>query len=554
MCETSLIAREECARVVCVVFAQLRAIRVILQLRQRGETVATAGGSRAGLWLAWSLSAATVSFAAPSVEALVATALATLIFNCANAPDEVDNGGMWEWCLSAYLCLCPLARWAAGGSMVDGLFDAIPFIKVGFTLVYASAGFAKLNRDYFSYRTSSNTVFLVKLLSSPPFVGSRFGVSSDIMDDDAWIALFKAALVLLEIAELCIPILFWIGQPALGAAVNWLFHLFVGAAAYNFSCSGTGSLPIVLPMSSIVAGLRFMTTTVWARAIALGVTLWLVLSQSPQPGAPHARNRLHGLCVSLRTGSAEKNAIHLTWLVWELILGVGIARQIHNSPAHAVHTQIATCAGASTLGSAAGFSMGSLIASVFLLTCLAPYLGLPKTHSTFTMFSNLRVEGRRTNHFLYRSWMAPFGFLADMVTVTATDGSDRLRFFMRASGGVDTCRSMGPLVERQSLCCTIYGQLKKGEGPGGSDETNTVIPYRIPHIQLRSLIADERASETRRSFFVEYERSGVAHRFEMREGELISGDPGLLVPLPWLLRPWIFCRAVQCSSVGYCYH
>ena len=71
-------AREEWARTACVVFAQLRAIRVLLQLRQRGETQATAGGSRAGLWLAWSLAAATASFVSPSAEALVATALATV--------------------------------------------------------------------------------------------------------------------------------------------------------------------------------------------------------------------------------------------------------------------------------------------------------------------------------------------------------------------------------------------------------------------------------------------------------------------------------------------
>ena len=71
-------AREEWARTACVVFAQLRAIRVLLQLRQRGETQATAGGSRAGLWLAWSLAAATASFVSPSAEALVATALVTV--------------------------------------------------------------------------------------------------------------------------------------------------------------------------------------------------------------------------------------------------------------------------------------------------------------------------------------------------------------------------------------------------------------------------------------------------------------------------------------------
>ena len=415
--------------------------------------------------------------------------------------------------------------------------------------MYASAAFAKLNSDFLDYRTSSNTVFLVKLLCSPPFLGPRFGVNSGILADAAWAALLRAALLLLELAELGIPILFWLGQPSLGAAMNWLFHLFVGMAAYNFSCSGTGSLPLVLQRASLAAGLRFMTTSPAARAAAIAAVLALALSQSPQPGAPDSRNRLHGLCVSLRTGSAEKNAIHLTWLAWALLLAAGLARQASGAPAEeeaawwwAPANRAATAAGA-------------LIAAVFLVTCLAPYLGLPKTHSTFTMFSNLRVEGGRTNHLLYRyvAWMAPFGFLRDVVSVTATD-CVRIRFFMRASGGPDTCPSMAPLIARLSLGCTVYGQLKRGAGSGGADESNTVFPYQIPHLQLRALVSDEFVRGGRRSFFVQFSRGGRAHRIEVRDGELVEGDAGLLVPLPVPLRPWVFCRAVQMDEVGLCYH
>ena len=51
-----------------------------------------------------------------------------------------------------------------------------------------------------------------------------------------WIVSLKAGLVLLEIVEFGIPILFWL-DPIMGVALNWIFHLAVGAAAYDFSAS-----------------------------------------------------------------------------------------------------------------------------------------------------------------------------------------------------------------------------------------------------------------------------------------------------------------------------
>ena len=484
-----------------------------------------------------------VSFVDPSVEALVVTAGATLTFNCVNAPDEVDNGGMWEWTASAFLSIAPLASLLTGGRLVDGLLQCMPYFKLSFTFVYAAAAFAKLNWDFLNFRTSSNTVFLVKLLASPPFLGSDFGLHSKILPDGVWILLLCIALLLLETAEILIPVLFWINQPQLGAAVNWLFHLFVGAAAYNFSCSGTGSLPFVLAQDALVDGLGFMTVSLASRLVALGIVAALVLSQSPKPGAPDAYNRVHGLC-SMQTGSFEKSSIHGTWLVWALILAIGLTRQCTR---HISDDMLA--AYMRTLNNPAVHVVSVLITVALLLTCLAPYLGL-KTHSTFSMFSNLRVEGNSSNHLLFRAWMQPFGLLKDMVIVTATN-HDRIRFFMRRVGGPDTCGPMRPVVVRLSLGCAIFGQLKKGRGIAGSDETNTVFPYAIPYIQLRSLVAET----TCKDFIVEYTRAGAHHRFVLRDGEVWSGDERLRHRLPIMLRPWIFCRAVQSDdNRGLCYH
>ena len=540
------------ARVCCVIFAQLRAIRVLLQLRQRGETVAMAAARECtspSFWLAASLAGCVVSFITPSVEALVATAGATLIFNCIGAPDEVDNGGCWEWCMSAFLSIAPLASVFSGGTLIDGLLQILPYFKLSFTFVYAAAGFAKLNTDFLNYRTSSNTIFLIKLLASPPFVGPP-GIPSSILSDAMWRLIFRAALVLLAVTELAIPIFFWMHMPCIGAAINWIFHLFVGAAAYNFSCSGTGALPFVLPMDSAVHGYGFMTVSLPSRSIALCVTCALALSQWPKPGAPDAYNRVHGLC-SMRTGSFEKNSIHATWLGWAIVLAVGIRRQCICIATGAIDDdEEAVATFASTLQNPIVDAVGLFISTVFLITCLAPYLGI-KTHSTFSMFSNLRCEGGISNHILFRAWMQPFGFLADMVTVTATN-HERIRHFMRGVGGIDTMGSMKSLVVRESLDCTIYGQLKRGRGIAGSDETNTVFPYSIPYIQLRSLIAES----TQEDFFVEYEHKKATHRFVLDNGNVVhGGDARLRARLPMLLRPWIFCRALQPNdNTGLCYH
>jgi len=66
--------------------------------------------------------------------------------------------------------------------------------------------------------------------------------------------------------------------------------------------------------------------------------------------------------------------------------------------------------------------VGLVSAGSFLLALLngsAPYLGL-KTHNTWTMFSNLQVEGGQTNHLLIPAWQ-PFSFLKDSVMVLNSD-------------------------------------------------------------------------------------------------------------------------------------
>jgi hypothetical protein len=70
------------------------------------------------------------------------------------------------------------------------------------------------------------------------------------------------------------------------------------------------------------------------------------------------------------------------------------------------------------------------VSLLFVLNCAAPFLGL-KTAQAMNMFANLRLEGGVSNHLVFRAPPGPFGYLADLVTVSAAEGSPYLE---RAAG------------------------------------------------------------------------------------------------------------------------
>ena len=176
------------------------------------------------------------------------------------------------------------------------------------------------------------------------------------------------------------------------------------------------------------------------------------------------------------------------------------------------------------------------------------------------MFSNLKVEGGRSNHYLFLlcPWLqrlAPFKMLEDVVTVTDSD-HERIRHYMRRNGSPERCPSLTGMIKRLGLqygCISHGNSSMGGGGPGGTDE-NSVLPYLVPYTQLRMLVSETRETD----FFVAYERGGAACRFEMRGGGVVAGsDARLRVPLPTPLNKFLFFRAIQTPEVderGWCYH
>lgn len=152
-------------------------------------------------------------------------------------------------------------------------------------------------------------------------------------------------------------------------------------------------------------------------------------------------------------------------------------------------------------------------------------------------------EGGKTNHFFFRSWMAPFELLEDMVVVTGTD-YDRVRYYMRRNGVPDNYLSMKPAIVRLKLSCAVFGNSAMGGGGDGGTPENSVFPYAIPYMQLRMLVSEA----TQRDFYVEYTRAGSPMRFTVQDGNVSEGDAKLRAPIRVPLSKYYFCRAVQADD------
>jgi predicted DCC family thiol-disulfide oxidoreductase YuxK len=70
--------------------------------------------------------------------------------------------------------------------------------------------------------------------------------------------------------------------------------------------------------------------------------------------------------------------------------------------------------------------------ALFFINCATPYLGL-KSAQSLNMFANLRLESGVSNHLILRNAPGPFGYLADVATIT-DDGSDPDLAYYRERG------------------------------------------------------------------------------------------------------------------------
>ncbi|HUE38831.1 MAG TPA: hypothetical protein VMR29_04965, partial [Candidatus Binatia bacterium] len=105
---------------------------------------------------------------------------------------------------------------------------------------------------------------------------------------------------------------------------------------------------------------------------------------------------------------------------------------------------------------------------------LSPYLGL-KTRTTLDMYSNLRLEADRSNHFLVPRSLDVFGFLRDRVAILETDDPDLRRAY------VETGEEM-PYVQLRDYLTRhprVRVRYLRGGAQASSVGTREPLPYAL---------------------------------------------------------------------------
>ena len=357
-----------------------------------------------------------------------------------------------------------------------------------------------------------------------------------IIGDRGLLAVLHAALILLELIELTIPPLLAWGALPTAVHVVWAFHLVLGSIAYDYSVIAVASLVVCAPSEQVVH-LGHMSTSPLARLAALTLALVcctrLEAARCRELGSPEHFAAMLWIC-----------AIHPAWWVAPTApTPPGLLASLAWGDAPPLPLALT----------------GSALLLAAVLNGLGPYLGY-KTAAVWAMFSNLHVEGGRTNHWLVPASWQLVGYCSQLVTINETD-SQLLRTYHTVSSFDATrgSRGISPLVGfAQRTGCAMTSHANSVLGRGG--EVQSVFPYRIPWLQLRRMISVEVLPELRKSgggFHVDYTLSGgERRRFEVRGGELTPGsDPRLAVPPPLLLQKLTTFKSVLVDDArcGVCH-
>eukprot|EP00746_Dinoflagellata_sp_MGD_P141815 gnl/MRDRNA2_/MRDRNA2_74861_c0_seq2.p1 gnl/MRDRNA2_/MRDRNA2_74861_c0~~gnl/MRDRNA2_/MRDRNA2_74861_c0_seq2.p1 ORF type:complete len:277 (+),score=19.44 gnl/MRDRNA2_/MRDRNA2_74861_c0_seq2:3-833(+) len=202
---------------------------------------------------------------------------------------------------------------------------------------------------------------------------------------------------------------------------------------------------------------------------------------------------------------------------------------------------------------------------VFGLNCMAPYLGI-KTHSTWTMFSNLRLENGVSNHFVVPASFQIFDELRDIVYVNSTnfmtlkafhlilwgdDGSPSAIAFARKYNldthlaynwpKFETTSSHGPAA---------WSDHQKGSEEGTIENSHSSdrdgVNFAITRTTLVRLVSwDGLVRNPEATFFVNFWDNGRGARFQVANGTVLRDDAGLAKIQPFWKRNFMWSRTYQ---------
>lgn len=475
-------------------------------------------------------------------EATIAAAVCSSMASAWVAmPGDVDGGGVYELLVHANI-LAGLA-WSlfTGRPACEGWAACSPGVRCLFALVFSFAALARLNRDFHDVRRSSSSVLALRALDTFCARLGRPGRVVTWFGDRVLLLWLRFVLLSVELAGLAVPICLWRGHTALALALAWACSLALAStSAFDFACLLAATMPFWVPPQRILA-LRWMTLTSTARLGTLAVAMCLL-----------------GPALLQRNGTQHRARMAaLAWLLAASPMPYA-AEPLGAEPLVLPSTAAGICA-SELAQQALAASRGGFVQQVALLTVIlatlngvSPYIGL-KTQATWSLFSNLHVEGGESNHWLIPVWFQIFGYTKEVVTVTKSN-VPLLQEQHTVEGGVSRLRLLRGFAERTGLQASIHsdaalcGELRQDEG-------EIVLPYSIPIFEFRRIVSMQ-AMPLLQEFYVEYLHYGAPHRFEVQHGAPTRGsDERLAVPPATLLRTLLAFRSLPADGPrGACSH
>ena len=197
-----------------------------------------------------------------------------------------------------------------------------------------------------------------------------------------------------------------------------------------------------------------------------------------------------------------------------------------------------------------------------VLNGAAPYLGI-KSQSTWTMFSNLRLENGSSNHFLVPASFQIFGELIEIVHVNSTDFKFLKSFHRTVWGeaGSDAAKSFAQrygldshlVVNRPRRSGILSPWFGEARGLDGMDRHK--VNFAITRATLSRLVSWEGlAMSSRATFFIDLHDKGRAARFEVVNGTVVRDDAQLAKAQPFWRRKLMWSRSYQPEFQGRCSH
>lgn len=333
-------------------------------------------------------------FLTPTSMRLFAGLMLTLMFDALQQPPLNSNHTIIKNFLLLVMAIAGLRQLWRGGRWSDFYADFAPVGRVLLVTMYVFGIFHKINRDFLNPEVSC-AVALWRAMPPP----------LSYLDN---VAVHQMAIYGTFLAEGTILLLLLMRRTRLwGVAFGIAFHALLALSSYAMYVQFS-MLAVALHMLFIERhdAARIQASVPWSR-VQSGL-------HSPRGYAMFAGWLVLMVFLGWNSGYTE---ISVVWMPSVLFLAWMCLTVRHESD---------EAAGAiSQLWSPA--LIANLVSVLFFLNCAAPYLGL-KTSQSINMFANLQLEGGKSNHLLLSNPPGPFGYLADVVTITSSSGSPLLSY------------------------------------------------------------------------------------------------------------------------------